>query len=56
LGYKKASIKENYDVIIIPGGASGAETLSGSKTVQKLIKNYHEKGKLVGMICAGTVL
>lgn len=44
---------DKYDALIIPGGVRGAETISGSSPVQHLVREYYEKGKLVGMICAG---
>jgi protein DJ-1 len=42
-----------YDMLVVPGGAKGAETISKNATVQKLVKQYYDDGKLVGMICAG---
>ncbi|KAI0264678.1 class I glutamine amidotransferase-like protein [Gloeopeniophorella convolvens] len=50
-----ASSVEEYDAIVIPGGAKGAETLSRSPLVQSLVRNFYEKGKYVGMICAGSL-
>ena len=47
-------LKGDYDAIIIPGGAKGAETMSQSPLVQSLVKGFYEQGKYVGMICAGT--
>jgi len=44
-----------YDALIVPGGAKGAETLSKDVTVRKLIREYHSNGKIVGMICAGSL-
>lgn len=40
---------------MIPGGAKGAETISKDGGVQRLVKDYIEQGKYVGMICAGTL-
>ncbi|KAF7291322.1 DJ-1 protein [Mycena indigotica] len=45
----------DFDALIIPGGAKGAETLSKTLTVQRLVREYLEEGKLVGMICAGSL-
>ncbi|KIM33862.1 hypothetical protein M408DRAFT_325439 [Serendipita vermifera MAFF 305830] len=45
-----------YDAIVIPGGAKGADTLSQSEAVQKLVKAQYDGGKLVGMICAGSLV
>ncbi|KJA23910.1 hypothetical protein HYPSUDRAFT_39426 [Hypholoma sublateritium FD-334 SS-4] len=44
-----------YDVVIIPGGARGADTLAGHPSVQELVRRYVERNKLVGMICAGSL-
>jgi protein DJ-1 len=45
--------KNSYDVLVIPGGAAGAETISKDPTVQTLVRKYISDGKPVGMICAG---
>ncbi|KAH9028570.1 class I glutamine amidotransferase-like protein [Lactarius pseudohatsudake] len=50
-----ASSVGEYDAIIVPGGAKGAETMSQSPLVQSLIKGFYEQGKYVGMICAGSL-
>ena len=42
------------DLLVVPGGAKGADTISSNNEVQKLLKAQLDKGKLVGMICAGT--
>ncbi|KAH7102249.1 DJ-1 [Auriculariales sp. MPI-PUGE-AT-0066] len=44
-----------YDVMIIPGGAKGAETLSQDKQVQELVRQHLDEGRIVGMVCAGTL-
>ncbi|KAL5498541.1 hypothetical protein ACEPAH_1895 [Sanghuangporus vaninii] len=45
---------ESADLLVVPGGAKGAATISGDSNVQKLIKRQLiEKDKLVGMVCAG---
>ncbi|KDQ10333.1 hypothetical protein BOTBODRAFT_36238 [Botryobasidium botryosum FD-172 SS1] len=44
-----------FDAIIVPGGAKGAETISTNEDVQELIRSYHSAGKIVGMICAGSL-
>lgn len=50
-----ASSVGEYDAIIVPGGAEGAETMSQSPFVQSLIKSFYGQGKYVGMICAGSL-
>jgi protein DJ-1 len=44
---------DKHDILVVPGGAKGAETMSSNSVVQQLVKRYYEQGKLVGMICAG---
>ncbi|KAB5588825.1 4-methyl-5(b-hydroxyethyl)-thiazole monophosphate biosynthesis [Ceratobasidium theobromae] len=44
---------QDYDVIIVPGGAKGADTISTNTECLKIIRWQHEAGKLVAMICAG---
>ncbi|EIN08859.1 DJ-1 [Punctularia strigosozonata HHB-11173 SS5] len=44
-----------FDAIVVPGGAKGAETISGNSRVQSLIKSFYDQGKVVGMICAGSL-
>ncbi|KIM41346.1 hypothetical protein M413DRAFT_146929 [Hebeloma cylindrosporum] len=46
---------DSYDLLVIPGGAKGAETMSKSPSVQELVKKYLENDKWVGMICAGSL-
>ncbi|TDL19613.1 DJ-1 [Rickenella mellea] len=45
----------NFDVLIVPGGAKGAETMSKSKDVQDLIRSQYDAKRIVGMICAGSL-
>ncbi|KDR77010.1 hypothetical protein GALMADRAFT_246196 [Galerina marginata CBS 339.88] len=44
-----------YDLLVIPGGAKGAETMSKHPSVQEVIRRFIERNKLVGMICAGSL-
>lgn len=46
---------DKYDALVIPGGLKGAETLSQSTEVQTLVREYFDAGKIVAMICAGTL-
>lgn len=50
------TLKDKYDLLVIPGGAKGAETISSSSPVQHLVRRFLDEGKFVGMICAGTLL
>jgi 4-methyl-5(b-hydroxyethyl)-thiazole monophosphate biosynthesis len=49
---------ENVDAIILPGGMPGAQHLSESERLARLLKAHLEDGKIVGAICAapGVVL
>ncbi|KAK4700772.1 hypothetical protein P7C70_g5472, partial [Phenoliferia sp. Uapishka_3] len=51
----KQEYKDDFDAVIIPGGAKGAERLSRDTAVQQLIWSFYESGKTVGMICAGSL-
>ena len=46
-------LQDKFDLLVIPGGAKGAQTMSESSSVQHLVREYLAAGKLVGMICAG---
>src|SRR5262245_47521338 len=45
----------DYSIIVIPGGAKGAETISQSENVQELLKKFAEQGKFIATICAGSL-
>jgi putative intracellular protease/amidase len=45
--------QDRFELLVIPGGAKGAETLSKNPHVQRLIQGYIAADKYVGMICAG---
>lgn len=47
---------DKYDLLVIPGGAKGAETMSKSPAVQELVRRYIQERKFVGMICAGSLV
>ncbi|KZT41618.1 DJ-1 protein [Sistotremastrum suecicum HHB10207 ss-3] len=44
-----------YDILVVPGGAKGAETISGDARVQEAIRTHLASKKHVGMICAGSL-
>ncbi|KZT10281.1 DJ-1 [Laetiporus sulphureus 93-53] len=52
---QQAHAPDHYDLLVIPGGAKGAETISSSSPVQSLVRAYLKEGKYVGMICAGSL-
>ena len=48
---------DDYDMIVLPGGAVGTENLKKSKKVLELLKYFEEQNKPIGAICAApTVL
>src|SRR5277367_3818807 len=55
VAYTSFSLQDKHDLLVIPGGAQGAETISKHPSVQELVRRYIEGGKLVGMICAGVL-
>lgn len=51
------SIRELYDIIILPGGSPGYVNLGNDRRVLELINKYNAAGKMVAAICAApTVL
>jgi putative intracellular protease/amidase len=44
-----------YSIVIVPGGAKGATTLSNSRPVQSLLRKFEEQNKYIGTICAGSL-
>ena len=44
-----------HDAFIVPGGAGGATTIAQHPAVLALLKAACERGKVVGMVCAGTL-
>ncbi|KAI0688389.1 DJ-1 [Cytidiella melzeri] len=46
---------DKFNLLVIPGGAKGAERLSQSSHVQHAVRQFLEKDKYVGMICAGVL-
>ena len=47
---------ESYDGLVIPGGLPGATKLQKNKEVIAIVRDFHEKGKLVAAICAGPIV
>lgn len=44
--------KDDYDVLILPGGIKGTQTLSVNFQLIELLKKYKENDKLIAAICA----
>jgi len=43
---------DNFDMIVLPGGQPGADNLNADERVKHLIREFYDKGKLTGAICA----
>ena len=43
----------NVDMLVIPGGLGGVESIMNSRTAMELIKNAGERGIALAAICAG---
>ena len=44
---------EDYDALIVPGGAVGADELRGSEEAVEFVRGFFEQAKPVGVICHG---
>jgi 4-methyl-5(b-hydroxyethyl)-thiazole monophosphate biosynthesis len=44
--------EEVFDAVVFPGGTGGAENLSRSDTVKRLIRKMYGQGKIIAAICA----
>jgi len=42
----------NFDAVVLPGGAQGAENLAGSPLVGRHLKSQWQRGRIVAAICA----
>ncbi len=51
--YAKNVSLDDYRFIVVPGGPYVAKTVDKDKDIKKLVKRFHEQGKLVAAICAG---
>ncbi|CAA6813115.1 MAG: DJ-1/YajL/PfpI superfamily, includes chaperone protein YajL (former ThiJ), parkinsonism-associated protein DJ-1, peptidases PfpI, Hsp31 [uncultured Sulfurovum sp.] len=45
-------IEEDFDMILLPGGWDGTYILAENETVQRLLKEFQAKDKMIGSICA----
>ncbi|XP_026857849.2 Parkinson disease protein 7 homolog [Electrophorus electricus] len=50
---EEASKKGPYDVVLLPGGALGAQNLSESPAVKEVLKEQESRKGLIAAICAG---
>jgi protein DJ-1 len=48
-------VEENFDVVVLPGGAEGAQRLAASAKVGEVLRKQEKSGRLVGAICAAPI-
>lgn len=48
-------ISEDFDIVVLPGGAEGAQRLAEAPAVGELLRNQAKAGRWVGAICAAPV-
>jgi DJ-1 family protein len=49
------SVDDNFDVVVLPGGAEGAQRLARSAKVGEILRKQEESGRWVGAICAAPI-
>jgi len=49
------SIDGDFDIVVLPGGAEGAQRLAASAKVGELLRHQEKSGRLVGAICAAPI-
>lgn len=47
---------DDFDMIVLPGGQPGSDNLNADARVKGLIREFSEKGKLTGAICAAPIV
>ncbi len=53
---KLEEVKDDYDLLFIPGGLKGVNSFKENKKLKELILKAHKNNKLIGAICAGPSL
>lgn len=48
-------VEGDFDIVVLPGGAEGAQRLADSTGVGDLLRRQEESGRLVGAICAAPI-
>ncbi len=48
-------VSGEYDIVVLPGGAEGAQRLAEAPAVGELLRNQENAGRRVGAICAAPV-
>ncbi len=47
---------DDFDAMILPGGMPGSENLKNNAKIISMLCSLHDKGKLVGAICAAPIV
>jgi protease I len=56
VGYEELVNVDDYDILVLPGGAKCMEKLRQEQEVLDFIKKWNEKGKVIASICHGAQL
>ena len=46
------ALKQNYDMVVLPGGSQGADNLNADLRIREILKKMSDSGKFIGAICA----
>jgi protein DJ-1 len=49
------SVDSNFDIVVLPGGAEGAQRLAQSAKVGEVLRKQEESGRWVGAICVAPI-
>ena len=49
------ALKQDYDMIVLPGGQPGANNLKGDQRILSVLRKMQESGKVVAAICAAPI-
>lgn len=50
------ALKEDYDMVVLPGGLPGADNLNNDERIHGVLKKMVESGKFAGAICAAPIV
>lgn len=50
------ALKEDFDMVVLPGGLPGADNLNNDERIHSLLKKMVESGKFAGAICAAPIV
>ncbi len=49
---EQASSREPFDVVVLPGGAGGAQNLARSQKVKEILQSQESSGRFIAAVCA----